>query len=204
MSGMFTDRDADGGPDRDTAGEPAAGGTEAEPTREGTAPRRAPGRGRSRTVLVAAAVVVVTAVAVVGALGLGGGGDEGTAAPPRAGSAVAVTRTTLVERSRVEGTLGYGPEIPLPVKAAGTVTWLPEAGATAERGDTLLRVDDRPVVLLYGPLPMYRELGLTAEPTTAPEPGAPTPPAPGGTGRKGSGQRSSQPPRHALLGLLRP
>ncbi|MFD7961582.1 peptidoglycan-binding protein [Streptomyces zaomyceticus] len=189
---MFTERSTDGDP---AGGDPAGGhpafgdtgtGTEAEPVQEGTAPRRAPGRRRSRTVLAAAAFVVVTAVAVVGALGLGGG-NETPAAPPRAGSAVAVTRTTLVERTKVEGTLGYGAEIALPVKATGTVTWLPEAGTTAERGDTLLRVDDRPVVLLYGPLPMYRELGMAAGPTTAPEPGVPTPPASGGAGGKGSG-----------------
>jgi hypothetical protein len=60
----------------------------------------------------------------------------------------------------VEGRLGYGAEVPLPVKATGTVTWLPSPGATVTRGGTLLRVDDRPVVLLYGSLPMYRELGL--------------------------------------------
>ncbi|MFF1509224.1 peptidoglycan-binding protein [Streptomyces sp. NPDC058326] len=189
MSGMFTDRDdgsTAGGPGQD----PAAGGEngevrEAEPLPEGTAPAGTPGRRRHRTVLVAAAFVVVTAVAVVGALGLGGGGAEGPEAPPRAGATVAVTRTTLVERTKVEGTLGYGTETPLPVKATGTVTWLPEAGATAERGDTLLRVDDRPVVLLYGTLPMYRELGLTAA-ATAPETGASPPPTPGGTGDEGS------------------
>lgn len=58
--------------------------------------------------------------------------------------------------------MGYGTEIPLPVRATGTVTWLPEQGVTVRRGGALLRVDDRPVVLLYGRLPMYRDLGLTA------------------------------------------
>ncbi|GAA3894949.1 hypothetical protein GCM10023084_54650 [Streptomyces lacrimifluminis] len=122
-------------------------------------------RGR-RTALIACAVVVVAAVAVVGALGLGGGEEKGPSAPPRAGSVVPVTRTTLTERTDVDGQLGFGTEIPLPVKATGTVTWLPQQGATVERGDTLLRVDDRPVVLLYGSMPMYRDLGLTA-PATA-------------------------------------
>ncbi|MFF9203171.1 peptidoglycan-binding protein [Streptomyces sp. NPDC014986] len=128
-------------------------GTASEPPRGG--------RGR-RAALTALAVAVVAAVAVVGALGLGGGGDEGPGAPPRSGSLVPVTRATLTERTQVDGQLGYGTEIPLPVKATGTVTWLPEAGARVERGDTLLRVDDRPVVLLYGSLPMYRDLGPAA------------------------------------------
>ncbi|MCX5255631.1 peptidoglycan-binding protein [Streptomyces canus] len=130
----------------------------------GAAPAPPPRRRRGRrTVLVASALVVVAAVAVVGALGLGGGGAEaGPSAPPRSGSTVPVTRTTLTERTTVDGQLGYGTEIPLPVKATGTVTWLPAEGTTVEHGGTLLRVDDRPVVLLYGTLPMYRELGLTA------------------------------------------
>ncbi|MEV4946565.1 peptidoglycan-binding protein [Streptomyces sp. NPDC053755] len=123
-----------------------------------------PPRGRRgrRTALIASAVAVVAAVAVVGALGLGGGGEQGPGAPPRSGSVVPVTRATLTERTAVDGQLGYGTELPLPVKAQGTVTWLPEAGATVERGGELLRVDDRPVTLLYGSLPMYRPLGLTS------------------------------------------
>lgn len=126
-----------------------------------------PSRGgpRRRTALIASAVGLVTAVAVVGALGLGGGEEEGPSAPSRAGSVVPVTRATLTERTQVDGELGYGTELPLPVKAAGTVTWLPEPGSSAKRGDTLLRVDDRPVVLLCGRLPMYRDLGPAA--TTA-------------------------------------
>ncbi|MCX5332608.1 peptidoglycan-binding protein [Streptomyces sp. NBC_00140] len=129
----------------------------------GAVPLPVRGGPRRRTALIASVgAVVVTAVAVVGALGLGGGEEEGPSAPSRAGSVVPVTRATLTERTQVDGRLGYGTEIPLPVRAAGTVTWLPEQGATVRRGGALLRVDDRPVVLLYGRLPMYRDLGLTA------------------------------------------
>jgi hypothetical protein len=103
---------------------------------------------RRRTALAGAAVVVVTAVAVVAALGFGGGGDEGPKTLPRTGSVVAVKRTTLAERVTVDGQLGSGTVVPLPLKATGTVTWLPPQGATVGRGGTLLRVDDRPVVLM--------------------------------------------------------
>ncbi|MGW0583057.1 peptidoglycan-binding protein [Streptomyces sp. NPDC002920] len=132
---------------------------------DGTAPAPPAPRGRRgrRTVLIASAVVVVTAVAVVGALGLGGDGDKGPSVPPRTGSVVSVTRETLTERTTVEGQLGYGTELPLPVKATGTVTWLPGQGATVERGEELLRVDDRPVILMYGSMPMYRSLGPTPQ-----------------------------------------
>ncbi|MFD4373374.1 peptidoglycan-binding protein [Streptomyces sp. NPDC058486] len=188
-------------------------------------PRRAsrPPRGRRgrRTALIASAVVVVAAVAVVGALGLGGGDDGDPSAPPRSGSVVPVTRATLTERTTVEGQLGYGAELPLPVKAQGTVTWLPETGTTVERGDELLRVDDRPVILMYGSLPMYRSLGLTAQeneqgsddrnsdeqqqsdgagagPGKSPNPSASTAPKDVGTGGgagPGGGAGSSQAPR---------
>ena len=40
----------------------------------------------------------------------------------------------------------------------GTITWLAEPGAMIEQGDVLFRVDDRPVVLLYGEDPAYRNM----------------------------------------------
>ncbi|WP_073498848.1 peptidoglycan-binding domain-containing protein [Streptomyces phaeoluteigriseus] len=75
---------------------------------------------------------------------------------------VKVVRGTLTEETAVKGELGYGPEVPLPVKASGTVTWLPQRGASVKRGEAVLRVDDRPVALLYGALPMYRDMSATA------------------------------------------
>ncbi|CCH32713.1 peptidoglycan-binding protein [Actinosynnema sp. NPDC047251] len=84
-----------------------------------------------------------------------------TAAPPPApapGVTAPVTRATLAETTAVDGELGYGPAVPLTSKAAGTVTWLPEVGAVLTRGDVLLRADEKPVVVLLGPLPMYRSL----------------------------------------------
>ncbi|MFF2774972.1 peptidoglycan-binding protein [Streptomyces sp. NPDC058052] len=170
--------------------------TETDPGAGGAPPRR---RHRT-TLLVAVSVTAVAAVAVVGRLGLGGGAGQPPGALPRAGSTVAVTRTTLTERTEVEGELGYGAEIPLPVRATGTVTWLPEPGATAGRGETLLRVDDRPVVLLYGTLPMYRELGRTQAPaatgTPGPETGTDgTETGKGGTGTgAGPGKATAPPP----------
>ncbi|MEU0806248.1 peptidoglycan-binding domain-containing protein [Streptomyces sp. NPDC005970] len=116
-----------------------------------------------RSVLVGAGAVVVTAVAVVGALGLGGGEDgPGSGGPDsgREGGTVRVTRGTLVDETEVDGTLDHGAEVPFQVRAEGTITWLPKPEKTVARGRTLLRVDERPVVLLYGDLPMYRELAV--------------------------------------------
>ncbi|MEV6104111.1 peptidoglycan-binding protein [Streptomyces sp. NPDC051940] len=121
-----------------------------------------PGKGRRGPLLIAAGIVLVAAVSGIGALGLGGGGDDGEAsALPRAGKTVGVTRATLTDQAELAGDLGHGPEVPFLVKAPGTVTWLPETGKTVRRGQTVLRVDDRPVVLLYGALPVYRDLAVT-------------------------------------------
>jgi peptidoglycan hydrolase-like protein with peptidoglycan-binding domain len=111
----------------------------------------------------------VAALAILGVggaatLGLGGGGAD-EPAPRRTGPAatVPVTRQTLVEAVTLAGQLGYGEETPLAAAAPGTVTWLPEAGATVRRGGVLLRADEQPVLLLYGEVPMYRALARGAE-----------------------------------------
>ena len=40
----------------------------------------------------------------------------------------------------------------------GTFTWVAETGAVIQQGDTLYRVDDQPVIALYGEQPAYRDL----------------------------------------------
>jgi peptidoglycan hydrolase-like protein with peptidoglycan-binding domain len=124
--------------------------------------RAAPRRPRRRGALISVAVVVVVVgVSFAGAARLGGGG---TVKPPRttATGVATVTRTTLVEATTVDGVLDHGPDVPVHVAATGIVTWLPAPGTTLRRGDAIVRVDDQPVVLLYGALPMYRALAPDA------------------------------------------
>jgi peptidoglycan hydrolase-like protein with peptidoglycan-binding domain len=79
-------------------------------------------------------------------------------------SSTAVTNTadiakeTLVDRETHDGTLGHGGTTTLTSKGSGTVTWLPTTGATVSRGKALYKLDNKPVVLLYGSLPAYRTL----------------------------------------------
>jgi hypothetical protein len=114
---------------------------------------------RGRTALLAGGAVLVAASGAAAAVGFGGA-DAST--PPRSAlppATVTVVRGTLVQTETVDGTLGYGD--PVAVKAGGgggTVTWLPAEGATVTRGKTLYKVDDDPVVLLYGTTPLYRTL----------------------------------------------
>ncbi|MER7394715.1 peptidoglycan-binding domain-containing protein [Streptomyces sp. NPDC000151] len=132
---------------------------------ESRADGRRAGRRRRGPVLVGTGILLVAGVSTVGALGLGGGGaDADQSGQSRSSQAVRVTRGTLTDQTEIDGRLGHGPEVPFPVKAKGTVTWLPETDRTIRRGGTVLRVDDRPVVLLYGSLPMYRDLGMVEPP----------------------------------------
>ena len=116
-----------------------------------------------RIALLSALVGVVAVVATVVAIGIGGSGQ---AAPSRSAlppATATVTTATLVEHTEVGGTLGYGDPVELTARGAGTVTWLPDAGAVIERGGTLYKIDELPVTLLYGPLPAYRRLAVDTE-----------------------------------------
>ncbi len=67
---------------------------------------------------------------------------------------------SLSEEVKINGVVGYGDSFRLPVEAQGIVTWSPEEGAILGHGDTVVKVDQRPVLILRSPIPLYRELRL--------------------------------------------
>lgn len=69
-----------------------------------------------------------------------------------------VTRETLVDTQDENGELGYGDTTTVRGRLTGALTWLPAVGSVIKRGQALYRVNDTPVVLLYGSLPVYRDL----------------------------------------------
>jgi peptidoglycan hydrolase-like protein with peptidoglycan-binding domain len=109
--------------------------------------------------LVAGTLALVVAVLAVLLLGSGSGARHGsdTGVPP-GDTTASVTRRTLSESSTVDGTLGYGTTLELYDRLGGTFTWLPAVGAVIGRGGTLWRIDDLPVVLMFGSVPTYRAL----------------------------------------------
>jgi peptidoglycan hydrolase-like protein with peptidoglycan-binding domain len=115
-----------------------------------------------RRLLLAAGGLILAVAAVWATLGFGGSGGaaQPTTAPP---ATVPIQREDLIRTVTVDGTVGFGTPQPLAVKASGTVTWLAPTGSTVRRGQTVVRVDDRPVVLLYGLLPAYRDLSAGAD-----------------------------------------
>jgi peptidoglycan hydrolase-like protein with peptidoglycan-binding domain len=125
---------------------------------ESAGPRR---RGRTRTRALALVVIVLAGGVVAAVLLLGGGSSpRNTAAGgvPAGDTTATVERRTLVERAAVDGTLSYGGALEMYDRLAGTFTWLPSVGAVISRGGVLFRLDDLPVLLMYGKVPAYRAL----------------------------------------------
>lgn len=58
-----------------------------------------------------------------------------------------------------DGTLGHGSPTTISAQVQGTVTRTVEPGASVDRGTTLFWIDEQPVTLLLGAIPMYRDLG---------------------------------------------
>jgi membrane fusion protein, multidrug efflux system len=98
------------------------------------------------------------ALVILLALAVGCSPNAQPAANPLPPATAPVTRTTLVETRAVAGMLGYGEPVPISAAGAGMLTWIAPAGSTAARGETLFKVDEQPVVALYGQVPMYRTL----------------------------------------------
>jgi membrane fusion protein, multidrug efflux system len=121
--------------------------------------KRSSRRRRLRWLVAGTLAVVVAAVLAVVLFGSGSGGHHGAeAGVPTGDTTASVTRRTLSESSTVDGTLGYGTTLELYDRIGGTFTWLPSVGALIGRGGTLWRIDDLPVVLMYGSVPAYRTL----------------------------------------------
>lgn len=73
-----------------------------------------------------------------------------------------VTRRTLSETESVNGTVGFGASRPLGATGEGIVTAAPVQGDVLRPGDVAVRIAQRPVVLVEGATPMYRELRRVA------------------------------------------
>jgi peptidoglycan hydrolase-like protein with peptidoglycan-binding domain len=129
-------------------------------------PRR---RGRAvLTVTLLALVALLTGAAWAAVRGgaLGPAASARTAPEVPTGTAT-VTRTDVVQRQQVPGTIGYdGGSTVVAQTAGGIVTRLPAAGAVIGRGQAVYEMDGQPVPLWYGPRPAWRafEAGMADGP----------------------------------------
>ena len=80
-----------------------------------------------------------------------------TAATPAA--TATVTRRDLARVAKVTGRLGYGTELALAARSAGTATWLPAVGLTIAAGEPLYVLDGTEAVTVFkGNTPAWRSL----------------------------------------------
>ena len=170
---------------------------EAGPAQEGAEPgaavapaRQSPDRDRhGRRGWVVAGVVVVVAAAAIGAALASGAfrgsshATAGTSSGYRTGTAT-VTRQSLTSQTQENATLGNAGTWSVAVPSSsssssssssaagasgsGTFTWLPQIGQVIHQGQQIYGVSGGPVVLLYGPVPAYRDLseGMTGADVT--------------------------------------
>jgi peptidoglycan hydrolase-like protein with peptidoglycan-binding domain len=115
-----------------------------------------------RKLLLAGAGAVVLGGAIAGLLlAFGSAAKEPEANSGLPPATATVKRTTLVEMKTVSGTLGYGDPVPLGAREPGILTWIAPIASVVRQGRPLFKVDERPVVDLYGSLPLYRTLRVS-------------------------------------------
>ncbi|MFJ9468068.1 peptidoglycan-binding protein [Streptomyces caniferus] len=116
---------------------------------------------KRRRPLVALAAAVTATAATAGVMLLTDTGKDDSAdgrhakAPP---STTEITRTDLVQSKTVDGHLDYAQRRVVKSAVEGTITKAAEPGRTVSLGQRLYERDARPVVLLYGPTPMFRAM----------------------------------------------
>ncbi len=121
---------------------------------------------RSKKWVLAAAAVLI-ALAAGGVIVMSGSRQQALAAQQAQVGTAQVERMTLSAMISQTGTLTYwarsdGSPYSVINQARGTYTKLPAAGQVISQGHVLYRVNDRPVVLLYGSTPAYRTLSAGA------------------------------------------
>ncbi|SFQ26369.1 MULTISPECIES: efflux RND transporter periplasmic adaptor subunit [Actinomadura] len=128
------------------------------------APARPPRR-RRRMIGGGAVLAVVAAVAAVAVTAPSGDGGEAETATGGGTSLVAVQQGPLSSQVGQSGTLSYaagatGTPYQVVNQAKGTYTRMPVAGAQIDCGETLYKVDQKPVILVCGSVPAYRDLSV--------------------------------------------
>ncbi|MFI0470844.1 peptidoglycan-binding protein [Saccharopolyspora sp. 5N102] len=106
---------------------------------------------------MAAAAVGGSTLVLAGCGNQGANEDRASALPP---STTEITRTDLVESKTVDGHWDFASRRAVKAAVDGTVTTAATVGKTVERGQALYSLNARPVVLLYGTTPVFRDMKL--------------------------------------------
>ena len=143
-----------------------------------------------RVIAGAIGIVVLAGAGVIGFRAFDRPAKAVAADGPDPAQTVEIVRRDLSQARDLPGQLGYGGNRLIKDRATGTITWLPKPGATLKRGDILYRINNKPVILLYGSTPLFRPLGTPPSPPKSPDNadgvgGTENTGGPGGTGDTG-------------------
>ncbi|MFI9208970.1 peptidoglycan-binding protein [Streptomyces sp. NPDC053253] len=113
-----------------------------------------------RSAFLLLGATTVAAAVTGGVLALDSGGEaeasgKGGDLPP---ATATVVRTDLVRSKTVDGTLDFAQRRAVKSAVEGTITVAAPEGKTLTMGEALYELNDKPVTLLYGPVPMFREM----------------------------------------------
>jgi hypothetical protein len=110
--------------------------------------------------LVIGLIAVAVVITVVGVRRFQASSESSaadTTAYPTALATVAKV-ASLSSRTQVNGRVNYAGSYSVVGHGAGIITALPQVGSVVAEGQVLFRLDEQPVVLLYGSTPMHRSL----------------------------------------------
>ncbi|MBL1097405.1 peptidoglycan-binding protein [Streptomyces coffeae] len=115
---------------------------------------------RRSTAWIAGGIAVAAAATGATALVLGGGdgADASSGDGDRPPATAKIVRTDLVQSKTVDGELDYAQRRKVSSAVDGTVTVAAKAGSTVTQGQALYELNDKPVTLLYGQIPMFRTM----------------------------------------------
>jgi multidrug efflux system membrane fusion protein len=116
-------------------------------------------RRRVRVAAVAGGVVLAAVATAAAAGGFGGADEDGPSTSDLPPTVAHVTRQTMQDTAEKSGTLGWTASTTVAGRIPGVVTGVTRPGDVIRRGMAVYRVDDRPVILMYGPVAAYRPLG---------------------------------------------
>ena len=142
------------------AAAPAAYDASGQPA-DGYERHERPGR-RALLLALLAAVLAAGGVAVAVTDPFAGPRPSGAASSALPTSLATVTSGPLSSQTQVSATLGFTGSYSVVNHATGTFTSLPSPGQAISQGQVLYRVNGNPVILLYGRIPVYRNLAVGA------------------------------------------
>ena len=114
---------------------------------------------RYRILSILAAIVSVVGIVAVVYL-LNGDDSPKEATELETLNFATITTTDLIQETSYEGVLGSITDDPVKTKIGGTITKIPEPGDTIKQGEALFAIDDQPVLLMYGDMPVFRDFVL--------------------------------------------